>query len=518
MKFRSLMFKEFRLSIKGIALQAAILLAWIAIAWGMLFSSASNGLAGEELQRAVDSIIIMTALIGLMYLLLDENFKSDINSGWLGYSYALPVKPLERAAARFVRRFAVNLGGILFSLCNAAAVCAYTAEPFGANQIIWHIVVFAAVIMVSLPNDIFMLRARNGADMKKMRTVSGMATTALMIFWVIVIFKVSGDARGKLVGSEVFELPVFTAGALAWAVPLLLAMMAASFWAAYFSLRSAYSNAAKSERGNTGIRPAAALTAKTSGAKGLLYKELKQNRLMLIFAALTPVLLTAFPFCFSAIEAMADSVGADGMFGTAANGIMRVIMCVAGIFIVSALMSEVFRDDDKKLWAYFVISAPQGVKGFLYRKYAVTLMMNLIYMVSGVFADNLLATAHYFVLGKELTVSMQSFYLSGVFLLMGISAFDIPFTVRYGSKRGSMVKMVVMLSICGVGIAVFGLLPDAARMKLTESVSAMFNGEGANDILRLISSFLPYIAFAAFLYSYKIACRVFMKGVNEYDK
>lgn len=519
-KFRSLMFQEFRLSKKVIILQAALLLLWAALAWGLLLSSVSNGLDENELNGMIDVVVIMTALIGAMSLLIDENFKSNVGSGWLNYSYALPIKPLERTAARFVRRLSVVLGCGLLSLCNAAALCAHMGKPFGANYIVWHIIVLAAAILFSLPNDIFMLRARSGADMKKMQTRSGMVMTALMIVVVLVVFKVSGVDLEKLASDETFmELPVFTAGALAWAVPLLLVMMAASFFAAYYSLRSAYPGAVmpEKEKKNAGVRTQDTLAARSDGAKGLLYKELKQNRLMFIFAALTPILLTAFPFCFSAIKIMTGSVGADEVFETATNVIMRALMYVLGIFIISGIMSEVFSGDDKKLWAYFIVSTPQGVKGFMYRKYVITLMMNLIYMVSGIVVDNLLATVNYFVTGNELTTSISSLYIAGVFFLMSVSALDIPFMVRYGSKKGSMVKMIVMLSLCVVGVVVLSLLPDDIYEKVTQAVVSLINGE-SNDVLMLIISFLPYIIFAAFVYSYKIACGVFMKGVNEYDK
>lgn len=505
MKFRSLMFRELRLSRKFIMLQFGLLLAWMALTWGMMLSMNANDLTGEALPRTADIIIMTSAMIGSMSLLLDESFKADINSGWLNYSYALPIKPAERTAARFIRRLSVTLVSALLSLCNAAAICAHVGKSFGANYIVLHIIVLSLVILGSLPNDIFILRARSGADMKKMQTVSGMVTTGLMIAEVAVIFIASGVDLEKLAESDVlFELPVFDAMALAWAVPLLLAVIAASFFAAYFSLRSAYAGAARREKENAGVKPQAVseigTDVKSDVATGLLYKEIKQNRLMLILAACTPILLTVFPFCFSAIDVITNNAGVNELFD-----IIRVLMCVCGIFIVSGLMSEVFSGDGRKLWAYFVVSTPQGVKGFLYRKYVVTVMMNLVYMASGIFADNLLATVNYFATGNELTTSMSSLYILGVFFLMSVSALDIPFTVRYGSKKGSIVKMIVMLSISAAAIAAYSLVPEAIRDKITRVLIALYNGE-ANDALMLITSLLPYIIFAAFLFSCKIAC------------
>lgn len=529
MKFRSLLFREFRLSRKNIILQLGLLLAYIAMTQAMLLSLDANEITGDELSGMVEVIILMNMFVGAMPLLMDEGFKADINSGWLIYSYALPIKPVERTAARSVRRFSVSLVSALLSLCNAAVICARLGKPFSVNYIVWQTVIFAAVLLYSLPNNFFILRARNGGAMKKAQTNAGLSSFVLMVVMVAVIYKASGVSLETLTESTpLFDLPVFDAKSLVWAVPLLLAMMAACFFTAYFGFKTAYSNVpdfkkASPEKHESAEKPEAAEKAppvlKTDGAAGLLYKELKQNRLVFIFAACTPILLTAFPFCFSVIGVITGETGVNEMFEMTTNIFIRALMCVCGLFIISGLMSELFSGDDRKLWAYFVVSTPQGVKGFIYRKYVVTLMMNLIYMVSSIFAEHLLMTVNYFVTGKELTTSMQQFYLSGVFVLMAISALDIPFMVRYGSKKGSIVKMIVMLLISTAGVAAFSLLPEEISERLVNALASFFNG-GENDmlVLTLILSFFPYITFAAYLLSYRITCGVFMKGVNEYDK
>lgn len=518
-KFRSLIFREFRISRKSILLQFGLLFAWIALSWAMQLSSMGSGdFSEEQLSGTVDIIIMATALCGAMYLLMDEVFKSDIDSGWLRFSYALPITPFERTAARFVRRASVCFAGALIGLCNGAAVCANAGKPFGANYIVWYIVILAAVIFGSLPSNIFTLRARSQAGLKKAQTAAGLTMTGLMIVLVAVIFLASGADLKKLTESDsFFRLPEFTAGALAWAVPLLILMTAASFFTAYRSFKCAYSGAVRPEN-RSADAVGDAVPEHTDGAVGLLYKELKQNRLVFILAACVPVLFTVFPFCFSAVEVMTGSADVNKMFEMSTNLIIRVLMYVVGFFAVSGLMTEVFKGDDRKLWAYFVVSLPQGVKGFMYRKYVITFMMNLIFMISGILAEHLLATVNYFVTGTELAVNMQGLYISGVFILMFTAAFDIPFTVRYGSKKGSMIKMITMLSVLTAVIAVYSfLLPENIRSRIMSAAAALLNGQGG-DTPTLILSFCPYIALSAFLLSYFVSCRMFIKGVNEYDK
>lgn len=512
-KFCSLLFREFRLAKKNMILLAGMMLAYTALIWFSLFSA--DGLIDEI---HADGLVAIMALISVFYLFVDDIHYLDVTSGWITYSYALPVTPLERAAVRFVRRLTVCAGSCLFSLANAAGVCAYLGKALGAVHILWYILIFSAALLTGMADAFFMLRARNSSDIKKMRTASGMASLGIMIVLILVVYNI--DLHKFLDSETAVSLPGFTPKSFLWAVPLLLLLMAADFCISYRSLRQAYPNAARrktrSERGRAaGTR--ALLPETYNGITGMLYMELVHNRLVLILTAAVPVLLTALPFCILAAGVITGSQTVEDMFEMATNVFVRGFMSAMGIFIVSGMMSEIFRGDDKKLRAYFVISSPVGVKGFMYNKYVVTLMMNLIYMISGIFADELLATVNYFVTGKALKSGMASFYLMGVFLLMMISAFDIPFTVRYGSKRGSLVKMTVMLSLCTALTAVFSFLPDGVRDNLMDTAASVLDGS-ANDLLLLALSVFPYIAFGAFLYSYKISCRLFMKGADKYDK
>ncbi|MCM1144835.1 MAG: ABC-2 transporter permease [Blautia sp.] len=521
-KFASLVFREFRLTKKNTMLYGILLILWVALTWGVVLSLDANGIDRNELP--VDNLIIETALLGAVVLFLDNLHHADIVSGWITYSYALPITPFERAAVRFARRFLICVGSCLICLINSVAACAYLGKPFGVNYILWHILAFAAVILCSLPDAFFGLRARNDEEAKKMRSVSGMASLAVMIAVVLVIVLVSGVDLQELINGETsIKLPVFTAGALVWALPLLLGLMAADFCLTYHSLRAAYQGAPKTksarrEKDQTDIssKPDDVVQDEAGGATGFLYKELAQNRMMLILTAFVPLLLTALPFCFTVAGVLTGSQSMESMFETAANEVVRMIMAVVGMFVVSGMMSEVFRGDNRKSWAYFVASTPQGVKGYLYNKYVVMLLMNLIYMVAGIFADNLFSTVYYFVMGKEIVTNMSYLYLAGVFLVMFISTFDIPFTVRYGLKKGSLLKVTVMLALCVAAVFGFVMMPDAMQDKVIAFAISILDGK-ADGVLLLVLSICPYLCFGAFLYSYRISCKAFMKGVDEYD-
>lgn len=507
-KFRSLLFRELRLSRKMTLLHLGLLMLLILMSWGMLMSV-------DEIATIMDVLFLMTAMLASMTLMLDENFKSDVNSGWLVYSYTLPIKPFERAAARFVRINGMCLINLGLSLANCAALCAYLGKPFGANWLVWHIVIFAMITIFALPNELILLRVRSAAELKKAQNTAGLASVGIMVVLIAALWMLSGKSLSDLTGGEnLFTLPTFTAGDLAWALPLLLAVMAVSFAVSCNSLKTAFSGSKPKEAAASETQT---FTAKAGVVKGMMYKELRQNRLVLILAAAAPFLLTAFPFCFAAIGVITGETSVDEMFVMMTNPFIRVLMCIAGIFAVSGLTSEVFRGDDRKLWVYFVISSPRGVKGYMYCKYAVTLLVMTVYTAAGIVADRTLEAVKYLVTGYMPSSSgMMPFYGWGVVALLLISAIDIPFSVRFGSKKGSIIKMISMLLLCGAAVTTFSLLPESAQ----ESVMNFFISlaDKKNGLLTVIRIAFPIVAAAAFALSCRISRGVFVKGAEGYDK
>lgn len=508
MKFRSLMFRELRLSRKMTLLHLGLLLLLILMSWGMLMSE-------DNIATIMDALFLMTAMLATMPLMLDENFKADVNSGWLVYSYALPIKPFERAAARFVRINAVCLIELGLSLANCAALCAYLGKPFGANWLVWHIVIFAMTTIFALPNEFILLRVRSAGELKKAQNAAGLTSVGILVVLIAVLWIMSGKGLNDFSGGEnLFTLPTFTAGDLAWALPLLLSVMAVSFAVSRNSLKTAISGSKPKEA----AAETQTFTAKASVVRGMMYKELRQNRLMLILAAAAPFLLTAFPFCFSSIEVISGDASVDEMFVMVTNPMIRVLMCITGIFAVSGLMSEVFRGDDRKLWAYFVVSTPRGLKGYMYCKYAMTLIMMLVYTAAGLAADRTLEAVKYLVTGYMPSPSgMMPFYGWGALVLLLISAIDIPFSVRFGSKKGSIIKMISMLILCSAAIAVFNLIPESARESVVNFLLSLANG-GKKGLVTAVRIIFPIVSAAAFALSCRISRGVFMRGVEGYDK
>ena len=245
---------------------------------------------------------------------------------------------------------------------------------------------------------------------------------------------------------------------------------------------------------------------------GLLYKEFKQNKSKLLFAGIIPfgaILIYIAMHLFATFSI-------DGEFDSDSMTAMNFMTIILGLFTVSNVLADVFKGDDKKLWAYFITSTPQGVKDFLYYKFVLVFAGCGIYMVSLFFEQAALKT-YFTLVWNETTDVKYSFAVISFFILLFLCAVDIPFIIRFGAKKGSFIKLTAMITTVTVLVVVFGLLPEKAGMWIMDTLKAIYTGK-ANGNIMLMLSVLPYIALGTFLLSYKLSCKLFMKGVSEYDK
>lgn len=505
-RFWSLLYHEFKLSKKSVIIRLGLLILWSEFIRGIMLSAAANGQSLTAFLGGGEYVIVMTALVCITVSLVDDVFKADLNSGWLLYSYALPVTTFERAAVRFVRRILMCAGGMAFSLVNAAVVCAYLKVPFTLKCIAYHIIVLDILLVINISEDFFTLSARDGNDLKKATirtvfTICGICAAAVVILLQCIDIK---NPQG-------IKLPGIGLGSLVWALPLMILLMAAGFAITYKRLGRAFDSGKLIDRPRSAEAGAAIQLKRTSdGMTGLLYKEFKQNRNLLILVVVIPFLLMLFP-----LGVTLHFLDAEETLRSAVVFLTRLVMLFVGFFIISGIMTEIFKGDDKKTWAYFVASSPKGIKGFLYYKYVLVFAMNGLYMVAGVFADALFATISYYLTGRA-GGSIINVYIAVFYLLLLLCAVDIPFIIRFGARKGSFIKTGIMLLLCVIAVVGFVMLPESIIDKLVDAAVSVYEGR-ANNTLMLLLSLCPYIALAAFIGSYRFSCRIFMKGVTEYD-
>lgn len=243
--------------------------------------------------------------------------------------------------------------------------------------------------------------------------------------------------------------------------------------------------------------------------KGYLYKELKQNRFGL-FLTVTSAFCAAFlPIIIVMI--MEKSIARDAFLVFARDGAFFRFACIAIGFGVSLTMQgNVLKGDDVKIWGYFVASNPKGVIGFVGTKYAFAAAMCMIFLAVSVCSD-LIFTLIANVIGGIGVPTMAKVFFMLFFVQLLLLAIDMPFTIRFGAKRGSTIKTILLVGAVIILLLVFLFNPAG----LADFISnAAVNGE----VPPFMKWVLPVISVIAYILSRLLSCKLYMKGVDQYYK
>lgn len=253
---------------------------------------------------------------------------------------------------------------------------------------------------------------------------------------------------------------------------------------------------------------------------GLIFKELRQNKLYLLSAAFAVVFAIWFPvigFTLSDDGTLTDTLTEIGKVGA----LLRILYVTCAFYIIGMLQSALFTADENKKWGYFIASVPNGGRLQVYYKYVLTFMMSCIAFMAGFLADSSFCTLSYRVTGEE-TMGISSFMVLLIYFQLFMRSIEMPFSVRFGAKKGGVVKTVFLLILLLAGIVylLFGPLPgnfEEFLETLFEFFEKLLNGDIPEGLF-FAQSLMPFIAVGCYVISYFISRNLYLKGVEEYDK
>ena len=238
---------------------------------------------------------------------------------------------------------------------------------------------------------------------------------------------------------------------------------------------------------------------------GLLYKEFRQNRSMLLIACGIALVLLIMP-----IKAVIEASDSKIL-------LFKAAFTVAVFFLTGAVQQIFFQSDEQKLWAYFISATPKSVEGMLWTKYTA------VFMVSGIcFIYCFIADCALCIFAEDSMIAPIIDQL--IYIQLFLRAIEIPFWVRFGTKRGSMVKAAFALAIIFAAI-IYLLFGDLSIFNLEKSFAdsvyemlSDFTEGNVPDWVFLVQGIFPFAAAALYYFSYKISCKLYLKGVEEFDK
>lgn len=237
---------------------------------------------------------------------------------------------------------------------------------------------------------------------------------------------------------------------------------------------------------------------------GLLYKELKYYWVFVFCTVLIPVLVLL-------VLPLAMAYSHDDMNILTKSGTQSVFMLIVTFIASGFTQGMLFNNTDaRKAWAMWVASTPEGIKGYLRIKYELTFGLILTTLWSVQICDFIMGMVNSsYGLDYE---SPVSFIIIISYLQMISRAVELPFTVRFGAKNGSIIKSIFFAAIAISVIALFTLCGENIVSVVMEHDTTMLS-TGANILI----SILPIISLVLYYLSYRLSCGLFMKGVEQYD-
>lgn len=245
---------------------------------------------------------------------------------------------------------------------------------------------------------------------------------------------------------------------------------------------------------------------------GLLYKEFLQNKQQLFWLGLTAALMACMPIM------MVFSPESKDSFGSALSGLSTIGYFCIVFYIANAFQINYISSDESKRWSSFVISSPKLGTGLVYTKYVFIFLMTMLVLIWCFFFQQIIAT---------ITGTATSVYLVIYLLFFGnllLSAIELPFIFRFGSALGEKIKAGIFIGVIFLVIVylLFGDLSifgsaDEFYAKCFQFIEQIRNGELPDGIYLFLGLF-PIVSFGAYIGSYFLSCKWYLKGVAHYEK
>lgn len=239
---------------------------------------------------------------------------------------------------------------------------------------------------------------------------------------------------------------------------------------------------------------------------GLLYKEVILNKRQLIGSAIVILLLSA-PLFITGGEVM------DTEVFLAVSMMMFVF-----IFLTAGMVQQgLFEPDEMRKWQYYIASAPNGVQKQMQCKYVFALLVSVAVLTYCC----IIHTASCAALNADSSLSGLSMCLVVTVQLL-LRSIEYPFLVRFGSRYGSQFRsaVIAVITFAAVTYLLFG---DLSIFGSYENFAAFLlkyltdDGQPSTGVIYAMRLF-PAVSLLLYYSSYKISCRLYLKGGENYDR
>ena len=255
--------------------------------------------------------------------------------------------------------------------------------------------------------------------------------------------------------------------------------------------------------------------------RGLIYKDLYLIKSKVIAGSLSILVIIISMYVVYA------TVSGKVLFPTEMAAVITDLMIV--MYVGAMSYGYIIKADTKKQWGFYGMALPGSAKLIVGAKYMTVFIMYLISYIICVLNDLMIGLFF----GKA--VDMSLLVLMFMLLQMFLNAIEMPLAFRFGTDKAAGIRIFIITVVVLI-ISIYllfgniewlmaedGLVKTIIRLFGDNMDSRAISGELQRFINRLtLINYIEMAVFAllmvlAYYISYRISCKVFMKGVLRDD-
>lgn len=196
-KYKSLVYREWKVSKKYYA-PRTVLLGLFLILLGYVVILIAKDPTTDPPEATTMGILCLSYLFIACIAAMagDDNgvHKADVDTGWLRFSWALPLTAFETAMGKYIFRVIVIAIGTTFMFVSVGTFTALMDFTLMAEVVYAFFWCLDVVLLFNLFSNLFMLRAVDKKTLKKLSTIFSIVGVALLFLpdiWLLLSGKVS---------------------------------------------------------------------------------------------------------------------------------------------------------------------------------------------------------------------------------------------------------------------------------------------------------------------------------------
>ncbi len=192
--------------------------------------------------------------------------------------------------------------------------------------------------------------------------------------------------------------------------------------------------------------------------------------------------------------------------------ILNMLICIINFCVTGTMIQGIIAVDEKKKWAYFIGSSPKTARGQIGSKYLFALLSTAAVLAYCIVLSHINSIV-YGINISYVKVILCSMAIIQIFL----HSFEFPFLIRFGCKIGNYYRITIVYILL-FAILIYFLFGKTVNLdEFVDLIAKIASDIKLKKVYRMCKVVIPIAVGLIFYLSYRISCRSYLKGTENYD-